>query len=174
MRYLPTLRRAVELVSVVLFTIMFGMFLLQIVGRYTMDQPFGWTVEACVIAYIWIVFWTAAFVVRERDHVTFTILFDIARPATRRVYAIIGAAALLIAFAAAFPGAWDYVTFMKIEKTPVARIRFDYIYVIWLVFMVAVVIRAVLDLKRLLSKDWEREVEIMTEEAPPSTPQTGA
>jgi hypothetical protein len=34
---------------------------------------YGWTLEFCLALWVWIVFWGAAFVVRERDHVTFDV-----------------------------------------------------------------------------------------------------
>lgn len=155
---LPWLRRGAELVTIALFVTMFGLFLLQIFTRYVLGVPLGWTVEACVICYIWIVFWTSAFLVRERDHVAFTILYDHAGPGARRVYALIGAGAIGLAFVAGLPGAVDYVTFMKIESTPVTRIRFDYVYSVWILFMAAVAVRAALEIARLLGRRWRDEV----------------
>ena len=142
-----SLRRAAELIGVFLFSGMFAMFILQIFTRYVLGRPFGWTSEACVIFYVWIVFWTSAFLVRERDHVAFTI------------FGIAGAAAMLIAFATALPGAFDWVRFMKIEATPVLRIRFDLIYSVFVMFVLAVVVRAGYDLYRLLGPHWREEVE---------------
>jgi hypothetical protein len=36
---------------------------------------YGWTLELCLALWVWIVFWGAAFVVRERDHVTFDVIY---------------------------------------------------------------------------------------------------
>ena len=69
--------------AVGLFVAMFVAFLLQIFTRYVLNHPLGWTLEACVILYIWIVFWTSAFLLRERDHVAFTMLCDAVAPGAR-------------------------------------------------------------------------------------------
>lgn len=159
-----SLRRGAELVGVFLFSGMFAMFMLQIFTRYVLGRPFGWTSEACVIFYVWIVFFTSAFLVRERDHVAFTIFYEIASPKGRRVLGIAGAGALLIAFAAALPGAFDWVRFMKIEATPVMRIRFDFVYSVFVLFVIAVAVRAAYDLYRLIGPHWREEVE----DTPPS------
>jgi TRAP-type C4-dicarboxylate transport system permease small subunit len=156
---MSSLRRGAELIGVLLFSGMFAMFMLQIFTRYVLGRPFGWTSEACVIFYVWIVFFTSAFLVRERDHVAFTIFYEIASPKGRRVLSILGATALLAAFAAALPGAFDWVTFMKIEATPVLRIRFDLVYSVFVMFVAAVVVRAAYDLYRLLGPHWREEVE---------------
>jgi C4-dicarboxylate transporter, DctQ subunit len=36
---------------------------------------------------------------------------------------------------------WDYVTFMKVQRTAYLRIRYDWLYSIYVVFAVAVIAR---------------------------------
>ncbi|RCS24847.1 TRAP transporter small permease [Phyllobacterium salinisoli] len=141
-------RKLAEIVAVALLTAMFAAFLLQIFMRYVLNHPLGWTSEACVILYIWTVFWTSAFLLDESDHVSFSMLSDAVSARSRRVLTIIGHVILGLAFASAFPAIVDYVSFMKIDSTPVTRIRFDVVYSIFPVFVVAVVIRSVLALYR--------------------------
>ena len=40
------------------------------------------------------------------------------------------------------PGAWSYVTFMKVEKSSYLNVRMDITYSIYIVFVVAVILRA--------------------------------
>ena len=54
-------RRADD-VAVALIAIMFVSFLLQIVFRYLLNQPLGWTDEVTVLCWVWVVLWGAAFV----------------------------------------------------------------------------------------------------------------
>ena len=72
------LHRRAEDVAVALLTAMFLSFILQIVSRYVVRQPLGWTLEACLLAWVWLVFWGAAFLVRDRDHVRFDIFYSAA------------------------------------------------------------------------------------------------
>ena len=65
------LGRGAELVGAAIFATMFGAFLLQIFMRYVVNQPLGWTLELCMITYIWLVFWACAFLLKERDHIAF-------------------------------------------------------------------------------------------------------
>lgn len=143
-------RKFAEIVAVGLLTAMFASFLLQIFMRYVVNQPLGWTSEACVILYVWTVFWTAAFLLKESDHITFGMLVDVLPPRARRIMTITGHVILGLAFASALPAITDYVAFMKIDSTPVTHIRFDYIYSIFVVFAAAVVIRSVLAIYRAL------------------------
>ncbi|MCT7377098.1 TRAP transporter small permease [Chelativorans salis] len=143
-------RKFAEIVAVGLLTAMFASFLLQVFTRYVINQPLGWTSEACVILYIWAVFWTSAFLLEEREHITFSMLSDALSPRPRWVLSLIGHAVLATAFASALPAIVDYIAFMKIDSTPITRIRFDYVFSIFAVFAVAVVIRSVLALYRAL------------------------
>jgi TRAP-type C4-dicarboxylate transport system permease small subunit len=152
------LRKGAEFVAVGFFVAMFGAFLLQVFMRYVINHPLGWTSEACVIFYIWVIFWTAAFLLKERDHVAFTMIFDAASPPARRVMAILGAAAIGGAFIAGFPAMFSFITFMKIDVTPVTRIRFDYVYSVWILFVLAVIARAIALLIRLFGRNWRREI----------------
>lgn len=147
---LRLLQKFAEVMAVAFLAAMFAAFLLQIVTRYVLNNPLGWTSEACVILYIWAVFWTSAFVIGEKDHVAFTMISDVVSSRTRRVFRIIGYGALALAFATALPGIASYVHFMKIDVTPVTRIRFDIVYSVFPLFAAAVAIRSVIALWRAI------------------------
>lgn len=152
------LRLFAEWVTAILFVAMFAAFLLQVFTRYVLNSPVAWTQEFVLIVYIWIVFWCAAFLLREREHITFDMVFVSLPPGPRRVLAIVLTLITLAAFVAALPGTFDYVSFMKIEKSPVMGIRFDLLYSIFAVFTVAVVIGALTRLWRLLGRSWQDEL----------------
>jgi len=153
------LRFLAELVSVLLFVAMFVAFLVQVFTRYVLNDPVAWTQEFVLIAYIWIIFWCGAFLLREREHITFDMVFMALRPAQRRWLAVALTILLGIAFVVAIPGTVDYVSFMKIERSPVIGIRFDFLYSIFVVFVVAVVVGAVVRVWRLLRPSWRDELE---------------
>ena len=160
-------RKGAELVAVTLFIAMFGTFLLQIFARYVLNNPLGWTVEVCIILYIWLVFWTSAFLLREHDHVSFNMLFLMAPTRGRRIMAILGLRCITVAFIAGFPVIVDYVMFMRIEKAPVTRISLDYVYAIFPVFMAALIIRGVMSLWRLMRADsCDRELAAIAGDVP--------
>ena len=49
--------------------------------------------------------------------------------------------ALILLYAASLPASYAYVTFMKVEKTSYLKIRMDWLFSIYLVFLVAVLAR---------------------------------
>jgi TRAP-type C4-dicarboxylate transport system permease small subunit len=167
MRSLRTrLRFVVELVAALLFVAMFAAFLLQVFTRYVLNDPVAWTQEFVLIVYIWIVFWCAAFLLHERDHITFDMISGALPPPRRRVLAIVLTAITGIAFLAALPATIDYVTFMSIEKSPVLGIRFDLLYSIFIVFVAAIAIGAVLRTVQLFGPRWRDELARDPEEQP--------
>lgn len=144
----PNLRRAggwlyrrAENVLAAMLALMFAAFMLQIVFRYLLNLPIGWTNELSVILWIWLVLWGAAFVVREEEEIRFDLVYASVGPRTRRVMFLISATALVGLYLVAFPATLDYVTFMKVESTAYLKIRFDWLFSIYLVFVVAVIVR---------------------------------
>src|SRR5207248_1033393 len=90
---------------------------------------------------LWLVLWGAAFVVSEREEIRFDIIYGAVGPGARRVMCIITAVGLLALYIVSLPAVFDYVTFMKVEKTAYLKIRFDLLYSIYIVFAVAVICR---------------------------------
>lgn len=131
-------------VAVGLLTAMFLSFVLQIFSRYVINQPLGWTLEACLLAWLWTVFWGSAFLLEDKDHVKFDILYSSVGPRVRRIFALIAAVAIISALGTSLPATADFIAFMKIEKTSLLGIRFDFVFSIYLVFMIAVIARYLL------------------------------
>ena len=144
------LRARADNVAVGLLTAIFVLFVLQIVTRYVIRQPLGWTLEACLLCWLWLVFWSSALILKERDHVRFSILSDAVGLRTRRVFAALSALCLILAFGASLPATASFVEFMAIERTSLLKIRFDLVFSIYLVFAAAVIARALLRLFSIL------------------------
>jgi TRAP-type C4-dicarboxylate transport system permease small subunit len=135
------LRRRAENVSVLLLATMFAALLVQVVFRYFVNMPMGWTDEVSLMAWTWLVLWGAAVVVRERDEIRFELLHASVPAGARRAMTIAAAAALVALFVAALPAVWDYVTFMKVQSTAYLRVRFDLLFSIYILFAVAAIVR---------------------------------
>jgi C4-dicarboxylate transporter DctQ subunit len=135
------LRRRAENIAAAMLAIMFIAFLIQILFRYVLNWPAGWASELSTVMWIWLVLWGAAFVVRESDEIRFDIFYGNASPRTRRIMMMVIAAAIVGLYSASLPAVWDYVTFMKVQRTSYLRIRYDLLYSIYVVFAVAVIAR---------------------------------
>jgi TRAP-type C4-dicarboxylate transport system permease small subunit len=144
------LYRRAEDVAALLLAVMFCAFLIQIVFRYFFNFPVGWTSELTVITWLWLVLWGAAFVVKEKEEIRFDLLSAAVGRRTRITLAIVAAIALLVLYAASLPATYNYITFMKVEKTSYLKIRFDWLFSIYLVFLIAVLARYAWILSQLL------------------------
>ena len=144
------LRNLADSVAVALLTAMFVSFMLQIFFRYVVNQPLTWTLEANLLAWLWIVFWVSAFLLRDSDHVKFDILYLSARPPVRRIFALISAIAIVAGFTVAFPASLDFISFMKIESSSSLGIRLDYVFSAYLLFAAAIIVRYAVRIIRIL------------------------
>ena len=140
-RLFAWLRRRAEDVLVLMLLAMFLVFLLQIVSRYALNLPIGWTHEVSAILWIWAVLFGAAFVIRDAEEMRFDLVYGAAGARARRLMALGTALVLVVLFGMAMPATWDYVTFMKVEKSAYLRLRFDWLYAIYIVFAVAMSVR---------------------------------
>lgn len=159
MRSAARLRFLAELVAALLFVAMFVAFLVQVFTRYVLNDPIAWTQEFVLFAYIWIVFWCGAFLLREKDHITFDMLSTALPMRARRTLGIVLTAVVGIAFLAALPGNVDWIAFMAIERTPILRVRYDWLYSIFALFMVGVIVASALRIRRLCRHGWRHELE---------------
>lgn len=137
----PWLARRAENVAAAMLGAMFLAFLLQIFFRYVAGLPTGWTHELSAMLWVWLVLWGAAFVVSEREEIRFDIVYGAVGPGPRRVMCIVTAVALIALYGVSFPAVYDYVTFMRVQSTAYLKVRFDLLFSIYLVFVVAVIVR---------------------------------
>ncbi|MGI3169075.1 TRAP transporter small permease [Pseudooceanicola sp. C21-150M6] len=124
-----------------LLAAMFVCFIIQVFMRYVMGSPVGWTVEVCVIAWLWILLWGQSVSVTEHDEIRFDIVYGGVSAGTRRWFRIIFSMFLVGIYAWSLPALWDFVTFMKIQKTSYLDIRFNWVYSVALIFSVVSILR---------------------------------
>lgn len=120
---------------------MFVAFILQIVFRYLLNFPVGWTSELSAVLWIWLVLFGAAFVLREEEEIRFDLIYAGAGPKLRRAMLLLSASALILLYGISLPAVADYVAFMKVEKTAYLKIRLDWLFSIYVVFVLAVLVR---------------------------------
>ncbi|HUP10507.1 MAG TPA: TRAP transporter small permease [Caldimonas sp.] len=135
------LRRRANDVAVVLIATMFVSFLLQIVFRYVLNRPLGWSEEVTVLCWLWVVLWGASFVLDDEEEVRFDIVYHAVPPAVRRGFTVVASLAFAVLMALSLPASWRYVAFMHREHSAYLGMRFDLLYAIYVVFAVACIVR---------------------------------
>ena len=151
------LGKGAEAVGVALFAAMFATFIAGVVMRYA-GRPLTWSDEFCVVLLLWSTFWAAAFVVKLGEHVTFAIVYEAAPRGGRRLMALLAAAGFGALLLAALPATYGYVAFLTREVTPTLRLRLDYVYACFPLFLAVIGARLVWRGGQLARRDWERWV----------------
>jgi TRAP-type C4-dicarboxylate transport system permease small subunit len=153
------LRRRAENVAAAMLAVMFAAFVVQIAFRYFLNYPVGWTSELTVVMWLWLVLWGAAFVVKEREEIRFDLLSGAVGRRARIAMGLVAALALVVLYAASLPATYEYVTFMKVEKSSYLKIRLDWLYSIYLIFVVAILVRYLWILSHLLRGEEPEEAD---------------
>ena len=135
------LQRRAENIAAAMLAVMFVAFVLQIVFRYFFNFPIGWTSELTVVMWLWLVLWGAAFVLKENEEVRFDLVTAAVGRKARIAMGIVAGISLVVLYGASLPATWKYVTFMKVEKSSYLKIRMDWLFAIYLVFVVAILAR---------------------------------
>ena len=156
---LERLRKISNFLTASMLAVLFFTFLFQIFSRYVLRSPFGWTLELCLILWVWIVFFGCAFIVRDRDHVTFDIFYYATPKKVQLILSIISAIGVILIMGYSFLPTIDYIDWMKMRKTTTVKIPFTgdkiplkYIFSIYGIFLLSVIFQYIWKLKNLLTK----------------------
>jgi len=144
------LRRGAAAIGAGLFATLFVVFLVQITARFGFNQPLPWTDEAAVMLYVWVILWAAAFVVPEREHVMFDLVWNAVGRRARAAMRVLGHALIGGLAAWALPASWDYVHFMGREGTPVLGVSFQWVFLPFALLLAALVVRSAWGIVRAL------------------------
>ena len=150
------LSRVAEAIAATALAAIFIVFLLQIFTRYSGKlsqwmpvenlslwmseiEPLRWTVYLISLLWVWLIFLGCSFVVRERDHVAFDILYQAAPPRLRKIMTILGAIILIVVMLISLPATWDAIManrLMELKKLQTLRLPItgDKIAIKWLFF----------------------------------------
>jgi TRAP-type C4-dicarboxylate transport system permease small subunit len=144
------LHRRAENIAAGLLAVMFLAFIVQIVFRYLFNFPIGWTSELTIITWLWLVLWGSAFVLREEEEIRFDLVYGAVGRRTRIAMGIVFCVAIVVLYGASLKPSFAYVSFMKVERSSYLHIRLDWLYSIYVIFLVAVIVRYLWLLGQLL------------------------
>lgn len=152
------LKHGAEAVGVALFAAMFVVFVLGVGMRYIAATPLIWSDEACLLLMLWSTFWAAAFIVPTSEHVGFDIVYSRASPMQRRAMLIVALGGCGVLFAYAWPATLDYVLFVWRERTPALRLRLDFVFMCFVIFLGAIALRLLWLTGTLFARDWRNRL----------------
>lgn len=152
-------------ISVGMFIGMFVLFVVSVIQRYVLVRPVNWVDESILVLFLWSTFLTEALVLREREQVTFDVIWDLAGPGLRRAIGLLAAALVAVIFTLAAPTIIDYVAFLWREKTSALEWRLDWVYSCFIIYWLAVIVRAIDKLALLGSSGWREHVKDLAPDA---------
>ncbi|MGA7026832.1 MAG: TRAP transporter small permease [Pseudolabrys sp.] len=135
------LRQRAENVTVALLCVMFATFIIQIFARYVLNHPIGWSEEVIITTWLWTVLWGAAFVLRESEEIRFDIVYSLVSERTRRIFTVLTGVAVVALYGISLPAAYNYVSFMRVERSAYLRIPINWLYSVFIIFSVACICR---------------------------------
>lgn len=152
--------RGAEFLTAMMMAAMFATFILQVTIRYSArlewiadavplldPNRYGWTLEFCLALWVWIVFFGAATIVRDRDHVTFDILYATVPSRIRRIFALVTCAAICIGLMWSLVPTWEKFYILRLKQTATLKpllgdwVRMRDVYSVYAFFLVAVSLR---------------------------------
>jgi len=135
------LRRGAEAVLVLMMAAMFVAFILQVVFRYAMNLPVAWTDEVCTLVWLWGILWGASFVMRNREDIRFDMVYSHLPRRVRRAFTVLSSGAIVLLLLGSLPATWSYVTFMKVESSASFGIPLNWVFSIYVAFVLAMTVR---------------------------------
>ncbi len=134
-------KQAADGVGGLLYLTLFGIFIVQVLARFVFNRPLPWSDELAVILYIWVILWAAAFMVPEREHVVFDLVYHLMPPGGQRAMRLL--AHLMIGGLAAWalPASWSYIRFMAREGTPVLGLPFMWVFLPFAFLLIALIVK---------------------------------
>ena len=152
---LKRLQSLANFITATMLAVLFFTFLLQIFSRYILKAPFGWTLELCLILWLWIVFFGCSFAVRDQDHVKFDIFYYATPKKVQLIFSIISAIGVIVIMGYSFLPTIDYVDWMKMRKTTTVKIfnnkiPLSYIFSVYGIFLLSVIIQYIWKLINLM------------------------
>ena len=118
--------RGAEFIAAMALAAIFATFLLQILFRYMpFLEPIGWSVVLISLLWVFVIFFGCSFIVREKDHVTFDIVYLAVPGPVRKVLALITAVLMIAAMFYSLPAIWETVfanRLMELKKIQTLRV----------------------------------------------------
>ena len=165
---LNRISRVTEAIAAIALAVIFVTFILQVFTRYAAKiawlmpipsvsewmaemEPLRWSVYLISLLWVWIIFFSCAFFVRDRDHVVFDIIYHAMPRGGRKVLAILGAIVMIgfmiYSFLPSFEALWAS-RLMELKKLQTLRIpitgdkiAMKWLFLPYLILMVVVIIR---------------------------------
>lgn len=139
-----------RLISASFFAVSIIAILLQVIFRYLLQWPLGWTTEVAINAFLIGSWWTICLNVRLQDHVKIGLVFDRLPVWAQNLSQIIACTFAGCMLLLALPGSLKYLEVVNRLVTGVLKVPLSWIYVVFTFFLIVVGLRLLLNAARCL------------------------
>lgn len=153
-----SVQRVLDGVSAVLFIAMFVMFIVEIVFRYVLDDPISWSIEFIMVAFLIMLFYTAALGLPLARHISFNVVYLALPPVGKRIFALVANTVGAVILVASVPGVYEIAVFENRESTPILHVPFSVFYFTFSLFVVVFAARLIASVVQLLRPGWRDRV----------------
>ena len=136
----------------VTFTVMFLVFILQIVFRYVLNSPLKWAYEVTVFGFIWTTLLGACYMRRLHRHINFNMFYNARTPRTQLAFRLAGNSIILLSCVLGFLPTLNYLSFLSMDKSAVLRIPLSLGFSPVLIFLLLIGVHSLEDVIRDLKK----------------------
>ncbi|MFA9458407.1 TRAP transporter small permease [Halalkalibacter sp. AB-rgal2] len=149
----------VELLEVyipaIALTILFAVFNLAIFFRYVLNDPLRWANEVSLMCFLWAVLFGAAYAWRKKEHVAFTILYDLIPDKGQLLMRLVGNTFIAISLIIVLYPIYDQLAFMQRLSSTTLDIPLSIVYSPILISFILIIGHCITDLysdtRKLLS-----------------------
>ena len=137
------------ILALLLLTI-FSIFCINVLSRYIFGTSYGWIIEASLILWVWLIFFGCSFCLKESDHVRIDFVYNRLPLPYQKLCQFISLLAIFIGTIFMISPTWSYISFLSIRPSDVMEIPMNYIYIIYMVFLVSLLVRSGYQLVKIL------------------------
>jgi|ETNmetMinimDraft_13_1059891.scaffolds.fasta_scaffold57880_2 TRAP-type C4-dicarboxylate transport system permease small subunit len=146
-KYIKWIMECIEIyIPTISFAILFIVFVIQVFFRYFLNNPLTWPFEVTLIGFIWTTLLGACLAQRNREHVEFTLIYDLMPAKWQGKMRILANVLIITAFIIGLYPSWDFIQFMEFEKSTVLRIPFSWIFLPFFIFLIIIIGRLTIEL----------------------------
>lgn len=135
------LQKIEVLIGAVLVAVILFVSALQIVFRYFLRSPLGWTNEVACYSLVWVTFLTLAHLYSKRRHVALTVVYNRLSKRGQAVVSIFFSIVLIVGFLVLLPSCIDNMNYMILS--PALKIPQKYVYAVIPVSFILIVFHSV-------------------------------
>lgn len=128
-------------ISAALFTITLLAILAQVIFRYLLEWPLGWTSEVAINAFLVGAWWTICMNVRLNEHVQIGLLYNLLGHRAQNVAQAIACGFAGAMLFIAIPGCLKYLKVVDRLETGVLKVPLSWIYWVFALFLVVIGLR---------------------------------